>query len=179
MFRSSSSLRSSKSRLFRASSASEAASAIWEKVKALLLLLVVLLILKEVGVLKSIVLKGPPASMRTLGPHFNLVVASLWRMVHGGIHRANWTLKWRPGVVLNTLKSEKPAYMLIIRQFKIFRNFKNCRLLSESLDKAHFYKNNAKPPIVTQNLHDPAPIFQANTHQNTEQQNRANLALFL
>ena len=23
--------------------------------------------------------------------------------------------------------------------------------------KAHFYKDNAKPPIVTQNLHDPAP----------------------
>ena len=40
--------------------------------------------------------------------------------------------------------------------------------------KAHFYKNNAKPPIVTRNLHDPAPIFQANTHQNTGQ-NRANL----
>ena len=35
------------------------------------------------------------------------------------------------------------------------------------------YKNNAKPPIVTRNLHDPAPIFQANTHKNTGQ-NRAN-----
>ena len=33
--------------------------------------------------------------------------------------------------------------------------------------KAHFYKNIAKTPIVTQNLHDPASIFQANTHQNT------------
>ena len=39
--------------------------------------------------------------------------------------------------------------------------------------KLIFYKNNAKPPIVTRNLHDPAPIFQANTHQNTGQ-NRAN-----
>ena len=39
--------------------------------------------------------------------------------------------------------------------------------------KLIFYKNNAKLPIVTRNLHDPAPIFQANTHQNTGQ-NRAN-----
>ena len=43
----------------------------------------------------------------------------------------------------------------------------------EFLLKPIFYKNNAKPPIVTRNLHDPAPIFQANTHQNTGQ-NRAN-----
>ena len=32
--------------------------------------------------------------------------------------------------------------------------------------KLIFYKNKAKLPIVTQNLHDPAPIFQTNTHQN-------------
>ena len=35
--------------------------------------------------------------------------------------------------------------------------------------KLIFYKNNTNPPIVTQNLHDPAPIFQANTHQNMGQ----------
>ena len=40
--------------------------------------------------------------------------------------------------------------------------------------KAYFLKNNVKPHILPQNLHDPAPIFQANTHQNTGQ-NRANL----
>ena len=40
--------------------------------------------------------------------------------------------------------------------------------------KLIFYKNIAKPPIVTQHLHDPAPIFQAITHQNTGQ-NRANV----
>ena len=33
-------------------------------------------------------------------------------------------------------------------------------------------KNNTKPPIVTRNLHDPAPIFQENTRQN-----RTNLVL--
>ena len=27
--------------------------------------------------------------------------------------------------------------------------------------KAHFYKNNAKPPIVTPNLYDSAPYFGA------------------
>ena len=46
--------------------------------------------------------------------------------------------------------------------FKYTSCFKCIALL-----KPIFYKNNAKPPIVTQNLPDPNPIFQANTHQNT------------
>ena len=47
-------------------------------------------------------------------------------------------------------------------------------IIYETYIKPIFHKNNAKSPIVTRNLHDPAPIFQANTHQNTGQ-NRANL----
>ena len=31
--------------------------------------------------------------------------------------------------------------------------------------KLIFYKNNTKPPIATQMLHKPTPIFQANTHK--------------
>ena len=46
--------------------------------------------------------------------------------------------------------------------------------LKTLLLKLIFHKTNAKLPIVPQNLHDPAPMFQANTHQNTGQ-NHANL----
>ena len=41
------------------------------------------------------------------------------------------------------------------------------------LPKVHFYKNNAKGPIVTQNLHDSTPYFGAYLPEIWEQ-DRAN-----
>ena len=50
--------------------------------------------------------------------------------------------------------------------FKIHVNKFEIPIFAKVLLKPISFKNNAKPPIPTKNLHELALIFQANTHQN-------------